>query len=208
MWKIASITIILNGKPPELPSPFRPICILSVIRKFFERNKVRLEKELENMKGSQTDRMASGRGGPPPSVIHAVERIIDAAKNYSKKWFVIVGINVIKAFNSATWSLIIRELEGKGVSSYLVNIVQGYFEDRVIRVTNKVTRELTAGVPQGLVPLLCTIWSGSNPLPPERCNQHRVRQRSLIMVDTRNEDELEYSVDESLYRVNYVDERK
>lgn len=52
IWKTASVSLIWKGGIIELPSSFRPICMLSMIGKFYERLiKDRIELEVEQKSG-------------------------------------------------------------------------------------------------------------------------------------------------------------
>lgn len=73
----------------------------------------------------------------------------------------ILTLDVKNAFNSALWNGIATALRSKGVPGYLCRLLDDYFDGRILvyetsRVTT--TRQLAAGVPQGLV-LGPTLWN-------------------------------------------------
>lgn len=203
-WKEASIVLIWKGKPPELPSSFRPICMLSMLGKFFERIlKGRIEEEVERS-GNLSEKQFGFRKGR--STIHAIETVVRAAKNCKKKWFVAVALDIKNAFNTATWSKIIRELQAKGVPRYLINTVESYFEDRVIKITKNKTFDMKAGVPQGSVlgPILWNIFYDQvlKVSLPEGATALAYADDLLVMVEAINDIEIERRVNESLNRIN------
>lgn len=73
----------------------------------------------------------------------------------------ILTLDVQNAFNSAPWNVIASALREKGIPAYICRILDGYFDGRVLMYEDAgdaKTRNLTAGVPQGLV-LGPTLWN-------------------------------------------------
>ena len=79
----------------------------------------------------------------------------------SKKLGIMISFDVRNAFNLALWDKIIKALEERQVPAYLIKIVEGYFQDRVLVVGEDQTEmRLSRGVPQGSVlgPLLWNVF--------------------------------------------------
>lgn len=205
-WKMASVSLIWKGKSadPSCPSSFRPICLLSTVGKLFEGLvRDRLEEELEQ-KGGLCDRQFGFRKGR--SAVQAINMVVDSAKRSRSRWFVVIALDVKNAFNTATWSKIIGQMRSRGISPYLVNVVESYFSNRVIRVNKSKTIEVTAGVPQGSVlgPLLWNVLYDQVLTMPltEGATSVAYADDLAIMVEATDERELQHRVSESIARVS------
>lgn len=206
IWKEASVSLIWKGKSTDAscPSSFRPICLLSTVGKLFERLiRDRLERELEQ-KGGLSDRQFGFRKGR--SAVQAINMVVDSARDSRSRWFVMIALDVKNAFNTATWSKIIGQLRDRGISPYLVNLIESYFSNRVIRICRSRAIEVTAGVPQGSVlgPLLWNVLYDrvlATPLT-EGATSVAYADDLAIMVEAADERELQHRVNESLVRIN------
>lgn len=156
-WKLAKVILLWkSGRSIDSPTAYRPICLLDVMGKLYEALiQRRLEIELERGEGLSEAQFGFRRGR---STIQAAELVAKMAKNSERRLCVLVTLDVKNAFNSAVWSIIIRELRRRGVAKYLVNIICSYFTDRKIKVTGKDIIDVTVGVPQGSV-LGPTLWN-------------------------------------------------
>lgn len=208
-WKTATVTLIWKGKQMESPSAFRPICMLNVAGKFFEiLIKMRLQEEID-AKGGLSNRQFGFRKGH--STIQAVNEIIEAGNSTTSKWFVLIALDIKNAFNSATWSKIITQLQKRGISQYLINLIESYFTERVIQITRSEKMEVTAGVPQGSVlgPLLWNILY--DPVLELNLTQGATSiayaDDLAVIVEAEDKDELEYRVNESLWEISEWMER-
>lgn len=91
------------------------------------------------------------------STMDAVERVLRIAADvkYGRsvqghRWCLLVTLDVKNAFNSASWWKILNQLEERGVSPYLFNIVKDYFTNRTILYDN-ISESTSTGIPQGSV---------------------------------------------------------
>lgn len=71
----------------------------------------------------------------------------------------LVAVDVKNAFNTLSWSVILREVDVRGIPKKLLTLLENYLEDRriIVRATGgKVRRNVYAGVSQGSIlgPLL------------------------------------------------------
>lgn len=157
-WKVAKVVLIpKSGKPPELTTSFRPVCLLNTLSKLLETLiRDRLEKELEEKGGLHEHQYGFRKGR---STVQAVETVLETAKKeYGAKWCTLVTVDVRNAFNSACHSLIIKELRDRRISQYIINFVSSYLTGRGVEVKKNEIVKASAGVPQGSV-LGPTLWN-------------------------------------------------
>lgn len=162
-WKVARLVLLRKGdKPLEDPSSYRPICLLNIVGKLFERViKTRIERRLEE-NGNLDDRQYGFRKGR--STVDAIKRVLSVVEAvgsgplYKRKLCAVVALDVANAFNSAKWPKIVESLNDKGMPPYLIGIIQSYVCDRTVEYEGN-TSPTTCGVPQGSVlgPLLWNI---------------------------------------------------
>lgn len=161
-WKAARLVLI--GKPQknnQQESTYRPLCLLDAAGKLYEQLLAgRINVEIEDGGGLSPQQYGFRRGRSTVQAIDKILRIARAAHEQSpRERCIVVLLDVKNAFNTANWTEIIRELETKGVSCYLINIVKDYFTERVLHINKKDKREVNIGVPQGSVlgPLLWNV---------------------------------------------------
>lgn len=139
------------------PLKARPICLLSVTGKVFER--VIAQRLLswmdEHPMASLSDNQFGFRQGR--STYDALLRLKGIVEEtVADGGFVIaVSIDISNAFNSIPFSRILSALRRKGFPGYLVNIIRGYLCDRTVEYPvaggDVASRKVCAGVPQGSV---------------------------------------------------------
>lgn len=148
-WKEARVVLLWKaGKNMENPGAYRPICLINVIAKVYETLvKDRLTKEIEE-KGNLSENQYGFRRGR--STVQAIEKVLEFPQEQRTKLCLMITLDVRNAFNTASWELIIAELRTKGISGYLINIIGDYFKNRTVKL-GKISKKMTAGVPQGSV---------------------------------------------------------
>lgn len=156
-WKIANVVLIPKpGRDPALSSSFRPICLLNITGKLFERIILgRLEREIEERKliSSRQHGFVKGR-----STITAVRAVLAAVEASQEQWCALVLIDIKNAFNTASWQAITEVVTEGGISPYLQLLIRKYLQERRISVGGGFTHDCSAGVPQGSV-LGPTLWN-------------------------------------------------
>lgn len=63
----------------------------------------------------------------------------------------LITLDIKNAFNSASWTQIMDSLHAKNISPYMIRLFMSYFSSRNIISSTGITRETSAGVPQGSV---------------------------------------------------------
>lgn len=159
-WKIARLVLINKGKgDPELPSSYRPLCMLDTAGKVLEKLiKARLARAIKDA-GDLSPRQYGFRSGL--STIDAVKEVIEAVRraenfnHFSRRIVLLVTLDVKNAFNSVRWSDILEALEHRfNVPMYLLRILNNYFEDRTLRYDTEEgwkTMVITSGAAQGSI---------------------------------------------------------
>lgn len=162
-WKMARLVLIRKGdKPEDLPSSYRPLCMLDTTGKLFERilcNRIE-EYYATSSKGLSNNQYGFRKGRSTVDAITSVMEEVTIAGTgsiYERQLCVLVTLDVANAFNSASWARILQSLQSKQVPDYLIRILQSYLSDRRITYGESQTQlNLSSGVPQGSVlgPLL------------------------------------------------------
>lgn len=170
-WKRAGLVLIpkagksVDGRPLKV----RPICLLSVTGKIFER--VIAARMLSWMEEHPSAGFSNNQFGfrQGRSTCDALLRLTSIVEESiaDRGVVVAVSLDICNAFNSLPHKQIMRALRAKGFPVYLRNIIRDYLSGRVVefsvaggRVMERVVR---AGVPQGSVlgPLLWNLTYAS-----------------------------------------------
>ena len=150
-WKKARLVLLEKPlKAGQMQRTYRPLCILDVLGKVYERLLLnRLESE---MRVPLSPSQYGFRKGC--STITAAKKVLEMANeaknNGLKKLCCLIAVDVKNAFNSAPWHHIVSALKRKGVPFYLLNILQDYFSDRKLLIDHQET-SISCGVPQGSI---------------------------------------------------------
>jgi len=104
-WKRAKLVLILKGgKPEDLPSSYRPICLLDEAGKILERIIVdRLVRQLSRIGPDLSEEQYGFRGGR--STIDAILRVRSAVEAETEDGGVLmaVSLDITNAFNTLPW---------------------------------------------------------------------------------------------------------
>ncbi|VVC35249.1 Endonuclease/exonuclease/phosphatase,Reverse transcriptase domain,Zinc finger, CCHC-type, partial [Cinara cedri] len=165
LWKRAKLVLLHKGadKPPDEPSSYRPISLLSTVGKLYERLLLgRVNTHLNNMEGGLSDSQFGFRvGRSTEDALRAVLKATDeAALVHARNRGIcaVVSLDVRNAFNSAPWRGLDVALARKDLPTYLQSVFRSYMSDRKMLVPGGSVRPVTAGVPQGSV-LGPTMWN-------------------------------------------------
>ena len=154
-WKIQKLVLLRKGdKPLNLPSSYRPLCMLDSLGKLLESILLqRLDECVQNLGGLSPMQFGFRKGKSTIDAINEVVNMAEQAKT-TKGFCAIITLDVRNAFNTVKWKKILEALRMKGVNNYLYNIVADYLKNRILLYeTEHGIKEyrITAGVPQGSV---------------------------------------------------------
>lgn len=159
-WKVSRLVLISKGKgDPEMPSSYRPLCMLDTAGKVFEKLiRSRLNTAIQAA-GDLSPLQYGFRTGR--STIDATLEITEAVRraedhnNYSRRVVLLVMLDVKNAFNSAKWDVMLGALKHDfNIPKYLLRVLDDYLKDRIlIYSTEEGQREMavTAGAAQGSI---------------------------------------------------------
>ncbi|XP_046868598.1 uncharacterized protein LOC124461052 [Drosophila willistoni] len=183
-WKVQKLVLLPNpGQSPDIASSYRPICLIDTVGKVLEGLiNTRLNDLISRSNGLSENQFGFRKAR---STIDAISKVVNIAANAiegsrwkagSKKYCLVVTIDVKNAFNTADWGCILGSVCRLEAPVYLQAIIRSYFDGRVLRFNTDEgcdSHHISAGVPQGSVlgPLLWNImYDGILRTPlPQRC---------------------------------------
>jgi len=172
LWKYSTIILILKPKkPPDCSSSYRPISLLPILSKVFEKI---LLKRLLNI-AEETKILPDSQFGfrSRHSTIHQVHRIVDKISFSLEEKQYCTGAfqDVSQAFDHVWHAGLLSKLKLLLPPSYYL-ILKSYLENRFfsVRYDSSISspKPINAGVPQGAViaPLLFNIFISDQPTLP------------------------------------------
>lgn len=212
VWKKASLVLLhKEGKEKNLPSSYRPICLLDEMGKILERIiSRRLQEHLDTVGPNLHESQFGFRRGL--STMDAVLRVKEFAQREACEGRVVlaVSLDITNAFNSLPWDRIRESLTGHGFPPYMVAILTNYLSERTLVYRdgggNSRTMDVRRGVPQGSVlgPLLWDIGYNrvlSDVALPPRCATVCYADDTLVLAAGRDWAESRSRVNEALAAV-------
>ena len=158
-WKLQRLLLIAKGKKPlEEPSSYRPLCMLDMAGKLFERVRgSKLDAAILEAGGLSDNQLRFRKGR---STIDAIDRLIAIAADAisgsrcTKRMCAVICLDIRNAFHSARWDHIMESLEQLKVPLYLYRVISSYLTSRTLLYdTDDGTNDykITRGVLQGSV---------------------------------------------------------
>ena len=163
-WKIATIVPIFKGGNKEDVSNYRPISLLPVTGKIFEKllhyqivNFLEDNKFLSNMQnGFRKERSTLG------SIVNFTSDIFEAIND--RKYTIATFIDLKKAFDTVNHKILLEKLFIAGIKGNVLKLLSNYLSNRFQKTISngKMSKlnEITCGVPQGSIlgPLFFLIY--------------------------------------------------
>lgn len=172
-WKKAiAVPVPKSGKPRNSPGSYRPISLLPVFGKIFERLILaRLKRHLD-----QSDILPEFQFGFRAfhSTCHQIHRVVSVIRSeFSKKHSTgLVLLDLQAAFDSVWHNGLIFKMIKYGFDEHIIKLVHSFLSDRLFAVKIGSSRSrwcsVPAGVPQGAVisPTLFNIYMSDIPTSP------------------------------------------
>lgn len=170
LWKNSTIILILKpNEPPNCPSSYRPISLLPILSKIFE--KLLLKRILPIVTDANILPNSQFGFRNSHSTIHQVHRLVDKISYALEEKLYCTGtfLDVSQAFDRVWHAGLLYKLKHLLPSHYYL-ILKSYLEDRFfsVRIGSTISPPagINAGVPQGAVttPLLFNLFISGQPI--------------------------------------------
>lgn len=177
-WKLGITTLQSKpGKDPSNPTSYRPITLLPVLGKIYERLiNQELKRYLED-----NNLLPESQAGfrERRSTQDKLLQLIEEAQNNSKKGMVTLAtfFDIEKAFDKMCHEGVTLKMKRLGFSVQTIALIVNYLTNRSVRIrlNGKYSNDiqLKAGTPQGAIlsPTIFSIWVGDIPQPKEKCTR-------------------------------------
>ena len=130
MWKIARISPIPKIKTPTKPSDYRPISVLPVISKVFERIILNQVKQfIDKHEVYQSTQSGYRKGHSCITVLLKLRDNIQCALNSSEVALALFA-DYSKAFDTIRYDILLKKLNELGFSSSFIHLINSYLTDR------------------------------------------------------------------------------
>lgn len=163
-WKVARVTPIFKEGDKNDPSNYRPISVLPIISKLFEKH-INISLQTHLTENKIVHHLQCGfRGNHSCSdVVHKV--VSDCLEFRSRNHFTsLLLLDFSKAFDCVDHEILSVKLKSCGISGQLLSLINSYLKDRMQFVSLKENfskqKSIKVGVPQGsiLAPTLFLIY--------------------------------------------------
>ena len=155
-WKQANVCAVLKpGKPPNNTTSYRPISLLSVLGKLFEKLLLPLfQAHLEDNQILPSFQFGFRKSR---STVHQLVRVTESIKTNinTKKSVGLLSLDLQAAFDTVWHNGLLYKMLANNFPIYLIKLIQSYLESRTFNVkigdSLSTLRTIETGVPQGSV---------------------------------------------------------
>lgn len=194
LWKVAEIVMILKpGKPPHIASSYRPISLLPVISKLFEKLLLkRMQPIIERKNLIPNHQFGFRCGHSTVDQVHRITHIIEKALEENRICSA-VFLDIAQAFDKVWYEGLQWKLKSILPKQYS-DILKSYLSNRFFRVKQddaySALKEIKAGVPQGSVlgPVLYLLYTHDLPEPENNTVATFADDTAILTVGENNTD--------------------
>ena len=190
--KVAKVITLFKKGNPELPSNYRPISLLPIFSKIFEKLMYRRLfrfLEVHNVLYSLQFGFQENH-----SIDHALVSLTEAIRNTlnNKRFGCGIFIDLQKAFDTVNHEILLSKLEHYGVRGCALEWFRSYLSDRKqyvsVNGSNSNLLSITCGVPQGSVlgPLLFLVYINDLPNASKKLNFYLFADDTNIYCESKD----------------------
>lgn len=194
LWKVAEVIMIPKpGKPPHELTSYRPISLLPIMSKIFEKILLRrMYPIIDNQNLIPNHQFGFRTQHSTIDQVHRITSVIESALE-DKKVCSAVFLDVAQAFDKVWHEGLIHKIKSM-FSKQMSKILESYLTDRYFRIKQEDAyselKAIGAGVPQGSVlgPVLYLLYTNDIPVP-ENDTIATYADDTAIMAIGENHDE-------------------
>lgn len=189
VWKVAKVIMITKpGKPPNEVTSYRPISLLPIISKLFEKLLLRKLKPIKERKKLKPTRQFGFRNKHSTiDQVHRITNLIEKALEENKVCST-AFLDVAQAFDKVNHKALKHKLD-KYLPKQYSKLLNSYIKNRKFRIKQEneysELKEIHAGVPQGSVlgPVLYLLYTCDIPQPSDATIATFADDTAILAID-------------------------
>ncbi|CAB0028607.1 unnamed protein product [Trichogramma brassicae] len=160
-WKKGNlIPIPKPDKDETLAKSYRPICLLSLLEKTFERLIIVRALAVIHKVGHASDSQFGFKVGR--STEDAIVKLLKVSEESNFNYTCAIPLDISGSFDNLWWPSLTNILRARGCSGNIFRVLKGYLHDRevIIQGTHQeCSKKVTKGTPQGSIIFGSTAWN-------------------------------------------------